>query len=243
MIKEAYLKKVENWGDVNLTRQLQLQAMKNQLQIHEKELGDFKTGQNVEQGNMEWKDAEKMIIQEAKIICCTLSMAGSTKLEPFVNNFEYLIVDEACQCTEPSVLIPFGLAPKRVILVGDQKQLPATTFSVNSERTGFCRSLFERLLDSGYDKTMLTIQFRMHPKIRAFPSEQFYGGAITDHQSIGLRNSPLTISNLARVFPQRMIFFDICESEEAYDNKSKCNYEEADFTKILVDFIARKMSL
>jgi superfamily I DNA and/or RNA helicase len=40
-----------------------------------------------------------------------------------------------------------------------------------------------------------------------------------------------------------MIFFDIVESEEAHDNKSKCNYEEADFTKILIDFIARKMSL
>ena len=40
-----------------------------------------------------------------------------------------------------------------------------------------------------------------------------------------------------------MIFFDIVESEEAYDNKSKCNYEEADFTKILVEFLARKMSL
>jgi superfamily I DNA and/or RNA helicase len=40
-----------------------------------------------------------------------------------------------------------------------------------------------------------------------------------------------------------MIFFDIMDSEEAYDNKSKCNFEEADFTQMLVDFIARKMSL
>ena len=28
-----------------------------------------------------------------------------------------------------------------------------------------------------------------------------------------------------------------------FDNKSKCNMEEADFTKVLVDFIARKSSL
>jgi hypothetical protein len=33
------------------------------------------------------------------------------------------------------------------------------------------------------------------------------------------------------------------ESEEIIDNKSKCNLEEADFTRILVDFIARKSSL
>jgi len=103
--------------------------------------------------------------------------------------------------------------------------------------------MFERLLDAGIDKTMLTIQFRMHPKIRAFPSEQFYGGAITDHSSIGTRAIPQQIANLNQIFANRIIFFDIEDSEEIYDNKSKCNMEEADFTKNLVDFIARKSSL
>lgn len=46
-----------------------------------------------------------------------------------------------------------------------------------------------------------------------------------------------------RLFTSRVIFFDIQTSEEVYDNKSKCNFEEADFTRILIDFIARKMSL
>ena len=46
-------------------------------------------------------------------------MAGNEKLEIAKNTFDYLIVDEACQCIEPSTLIPFELAPKRVILVGD----------------------------------------------------------------------------------------------------------------------------
>lgn len=46
-------------------------------------------------------------------------MAGSNKLENFAHQFEYLIIDEACQSTEPSTLIPIGLAPRRVILVGD----------------------------------------------------------------------------------------------------------------------------
>lgn len=53
----------------------------------------------------------------------------------------------------------------------------------------------------------------------------------------------MTISNLVRLFTSRVIFFDIMASDEVYDNKSKCNIEEADFTKILVDYIARKMSL
>ena len=46
-----------------------------------------------------------------------------------------------------------------------------------------------------------------------------------------------------RLFTNRVIFFDLQGSEEVYDNKSKCNFEEADFTRVLVDFVARKMSL
>lgn len=131
--------------------------MEKQLKIHNTELNEFKAGSNIHQGNNEWKDAEKSIIKEANIVCCTLSMAGSPKLDSFIDQFEYLIVDEACQSTEPSTMIPFRLCPKRIILVGDQKQLPATTFSGNSAETGYCRSMFERLLDAGFDKTMLTI--------------------------------------------------------------------------------------
>ena len=84
-------------------------------------------------------------------------MAGIPKLNLLKNGIDYLIIDEACQAVETSTLIPFQLSPKRVILVGDQNQLPATTFSDNSIKTQYSRSLFERLLQSGYDKTMLKI--------------------------------------------------------------------------------------
>jgi senataxin len=83
---------------------------------------------------------------KSQIVCCTLATAGLEKLEVAKDTFDYLIVDEACQCIEPSTLIPFELGPKRVILVGDQNQLPATTFSENATLTKFSRSLFERLL-------------------------------------------------------------------------------------------------
>mmetsp|Transcript_1814 Transcript_1814/g.2603 ORF Transcript_1814/g.2603 Transcript_1814/m.2603 type:complete len:85 (+) Transcript_1814:2703-2957(+) len=84
-------------------------------------------------------------------------MAGIERLEIARGNIDYLIIDEACQAIEPSCLIPFNLEPKRVILVGDQNQLPATTYSDNAMETNFARSLFERLLLGGYKKTMLTI--------------------------------------------------------------------------------------
>jgi superfamily I DNA and/or RNA helicase len=69
---------------------------------------------------------ENIFMKSAKILFTTLSMAGGEKMlrededtkQP-LNKFDYLIVDEACQCIEPSGLIPFCLNPKRVILVGD----------------------------------------------------------------------------------------------------------------------------
>ena len=114
-------------------------------------------------------------------------MAGNERLEIARGTIDYLIVDEACQAIEQSCLIPFNLDPKRVILVGDQNQLPATTYSDNALETKFARSLFERLLLIGYEKTMLTIQYRMHPLIRKFPSDKFYEGRITDGDNVCTR--------------------------------------------------------
>lgn len=48
-LKDAYIKTVDGWGDVNLSRAQQTKMMEHQLKMHEKELQDFKTGQNVYQ--------------------------------------------------------------------------------------------------------------------------------------------------------------------------------------------------
>jgi len=87
------------------------------------------------------------------------------------------------------------------------------------------------LLQSGYDKTMLEIQYRMHPSIRKYPSKQFYDDLIRDHESVKRRKLSSSIKNLAGVFGTRMIFFDLKDSSESVDNMSKFNMDEAEFTK------------
>lgn len=52
-LKESYIKTVEGWGDVNLSRAQQTKMMEHQLKMHEKELQEFKTGQNVYQVSCE----------------------------------------------------------------------------------------------------------------------------------------------------------------------------------------------
>ena len=91
-------------------------------------------------------------------------------------SYSHLIVDEAWQSTEISTLIPFIHSPERVILVGDQNQLPATWFSPNAIDSNFSKSFYERLWNQKVPQIMLTVQYRMHPEIREFPSNQFYEG-------------------------------------------------------------------
>jgi len=58
---------------------------------------------------------------------------GNNKLSPnCMDQIDFLIIDEACQTIEPCCLVPLGWNPSVVILVGDHKQLPATTFSENA---------------------------------------------------------------------------------------------------------------
>eukprot|EP00347_Sterkiella_histriomuscorum_P002715 403367086 len=195
-------------------------------------------------GKNKKKDVERMIINRAQIICTTLSMSVSDKLEIIKQgDIEYLIVDEACQCVELTNLIPFEHEPKKVILVGDQQQLPATTFSDNSDKTFYSRSLFERFLNCGVNKFMLSIQYRMHPSIRQFPSNQFYEGGLKDSESViqrqqdfstlpvGLRVLNQTVSNL--------IFFDLKYGQESVNDTSKSNKDEAQFILTLFQDIIK----
>lgn len=65
------------------------------------------------------KKCEESLILKSKILFTTLSTAGQDRLEILNDHIDFLIIDEACQSTETSCLIPFRLRPKHVILVGD----------------------------------------------------------------------------------------------------------------------------
>lgn len=128
------------------------------------------------------------ILRDSDVVAGTLSSAGQSHFVNFMVThdikFDTCIIDEAAQTSEPSSLIPLQYGCKCLVLVGDPKQLPATIHSTAAKSAGLDRSLFERLQSQGHDKFMLTIQYRMHPCIRAFPSQRFYDGLLTDAQCI-----------------------------------------------------------
>lgn len=75
---------------------------------------------------------EKEFLSNARIILSTLSSSGRTLIvKTYKDRIGCLIIDEACQTTEPNVLIPFLHQPKKVVLVGDPKQLNPTVISRN----------------------------------------------------------------------------------------------------------------
>lgn len=82
------------------------------------------------------------------------------------------IIDEAGMCTEPESLLPLvptgpwsaSAALKRVVLIGDHKQLRPIIFDDVTAQLGLSRSMMERHWSQEYavvNRVMLTQQYRM----------------------------------------------------------------------------------
>jgi hypothetical protein len=143
------------------------------------------------------------ILQRASIVCCTLSSSGLGFLAD-AGNFDVVLVDEASQAAEPSTLIPLQYHCKRLILVGDPKQLPATVLSQTAQKFGYGTSLFERLQAMHVPVHMLQTQYRMHPTISAFPNQHFYRGLLQDADEIQRKWDPHTSERKGSLYHNRM---------------------------------------
>ncbi len=130
--------------------------------------------------------AIRRIIKAAAVICTTNSTAGSEILK--AEKFDFAVIDEATQSTEPSALIAV-LKAKRFILAGDHKQLPPTVLNEEAACRGFTRSLFERLLALHGDpiRVMLDVQYRMNEEIAEFPNREFYDGKLKADEQVKRR--------------------------------------------------------
>ena len=90
-----------------------------------------------------------------------------------------VVIDEASQATEPATLVPLVRGAHCCVLAGDPAQLPPTIVSAAArDECGLDVTLFERLAGAGLDVLLLDTQYRMHPAIAEFPSQQFYAGRV-----------------------------------------------------------------
>jgi ATP-dependent RNA/DNA helicase IGHMBP2 len=123
------------------------------------------------------------ILDGAMVICAT-----STGLDRNIlgeRTFEWCIMDEASQSTEPGAWIPLQFA-RRLVLAGDHFQLPPTVVSTEAAAAGFNVSLLERLVKELGPQIArrLDVQYRMHTDIMTFSSREFYESSLLAHESV-----------------------------------------------------------
>ena len=125
--------------------------------------------------------------------------------------YDLVVIDEAARANPLDLFIPMSMG-KKVILVGDHKQLPhmlepdvLKVILSDPKFNGLPeieKSLFERLF-SMFSKgqtpkaVLLTDQFRMHPDICAFVSDVFYDGQLRTSPKVAIESkaSPKEINN------------------------------------------------
>ena len=179
-----------------------------------------------------YEAARSLVLVEARIVCTTLSCAGHKDFASL--RFDTVIIDEAAQAVEVSTLIPLKYACRRLILVGDPNQLPATVFSERSKEHNYEQSLFERLQKGRHAVTMLQTQYRMHPHISAFPSAHFYAGAIHD--------APSVVSQPPRPWHARRclapyVFYDVADGHAEQSSSTWYNDLEAKLAVAIIEHL------
>ncbi|MED3554052.1 serine/threonine-protein kinase [Cytobacillus praedii] len=124
---------------------------------------------------------DDIFAREASIVAATC--VGISSRHALRNlTYDWVIIDEAARATAPELILPMLLG-KKIILVGDHKQLPPIVNLVHEQEIKkdinikkLEKSLFEEIFDksSGEAHTTLTSQFRMHPTISKLVNESFY---------------------------------------------------------------------
>lgn len=187
----------------------------------------------VRESEVKRRKVQQEILNEAQVLCATLSGSGHEMFKNLQVEFDTVIIDEAAQCVELSALIPLKYGCTKCILVGDPKQLPPTVLSQSAARFGYAQSLFVRMQQNYPDNVhLLDTQYRMHPEISAFPSSEFYEGKLYDGDDMGrLRQQSWHQAKL--LGPYR--FFDVQGVQtRGHKGQSLVNQNEIEVAVLLV---------
>ena len=133
------------------------------------------------------KDLQSIFIDEINVVGATCSGVARFK----DRNFDWVIVDEAGRSTAPETSVPMSRG-KRIILVGDHKQLPPIIDQELQERALSEKEIQKQLLETSLfeylyeklpktNKITLNNQYRMHPHIGNLVSTLFYNSEVASN--------------------------------------------------------------
>ncbi|KAF7697629.1 Regulator of nonsense transcripts 1 like protein [Cucumispora dikerogammari] len=178
---------------------------------------------------------ERKLVEDANIIICTCMTAGKKMFESIT--FDYVIIDESVQGTEPTTLIPLLQAKKKCILVGDHMQLGPIIMNNKLIHCKYNRSLFERLILSGIQPMLLSVQYRMNHQLCEWPSNEFYGGLIITDLSVKTRKLKTKDDN---TFLSTFFWCSLETEECSMSGTSYLNVKERDLCKELIAHLTSK---
>lgn len=137
-------------------------------------------------------------------------------------SFDYVIIDEAAKATTPELLVSI-IKAKKIILVGDQNQLPAyADINVSPILAELTRNPDYRLFDILYNslpkthKQILTTQYRMIENIGNLISQVFYNGIIDTGCDDEKRRH-----GLSRYCKKSIVWFDTSQNKKKMQKRTK----------------------
>jgi regulator of nonsense transcripts 1 len=178
--------------------------------------------------------AEREILNNAQVVCCTCVGAGDPRLSKM--KFRNVLIDESTQSAEPECMIPLVLGCKQVVLVGDHKQLGPVIMNKKAAKAGLNQSLFERLVKLNFTPIRLNVQYRMHPCLSEFPSNMFYEGSLQNGVTIQERlrkdvDFPWPVADMPMMFWSNLGNEEISASGTSYLNRTEASHVEKIVTR------------
>ncbi|KAJ9527915.1 hypothetical protein QJQ45_005636 [Haematococcus lacustris] len=198
-----------------------------------------------EMGRMMEQLAAFDIVIRAHVVvgtCVALGELRKTQHRDLTLVCPIVLCDEAAQSSECASMVPLTLGAEWVLMAGDTKQLcpvlKSTTARSALRLYSSGGSLYGRLQAAGVMEGTLVMQYRMHPVLREFPSNTFYGGRLVeDPQHMPAMDLP----KLGDKYP--VAFFDLAGRQErgnldARGPQSWRNEEEASVALRLMLLVA-----
>ncbi|XP_007938875.1 DNA replication ATP-dependent helicase/nuclease DNA2 [Orycteropus afer afer] len=124
--------------------------------------------------------------------------------------FDFCIVDEASQISQPICLGPLFFS-RRFVLVGDHQQLPPLVLNREARALGMSESLFKRLEQNKNAVVQLTVQYRMNSKIMSLSNKLIYEGKL-ECGSDKVANAVINLPNFKNVKLELEFFADYSEN-------------------------------
>ena len=172
-----------------MKNQLLLKSINNQFEFEE-----FNELLNLKNEISLTEDAE--IIKNYKIVCMTTTGCAkySTILEQL--NFETILIEEAAEVKESHVISLLTKNTKRLILIGDHKQLQPKPYNYEiATKYNFNVSLFERLINNKIPYSSLKYQRRMKTKFADFVRIIYGGQDYIDFEDVNNKEEVKGIKN------------------------------------------------